>query len=87
MSNSPVVRLGDKSDHDGMMVTASGTITVDNKLVCVDGDLHDCPKRGHGKTPVKATGQAFAGGRRIIVVGDVAECGAIITAGSLTVRS
>jgi uncharacterized Zn-binding protein involved in type VI secretion len=79
-----IVRIDDTSDHGGKMVSASGRFTLDGKMVCVEGDLHQCPIRYHGTTPVHATqGAATTGGKAILRVGDKAECGATITQGSL----
>ena len=78
-----VVRLGDSSSHGGRMITATGKFKINGKVVCVDGDLHQCPIIGHGVTPVSSTsGNTKSGGKYIIRIGDSAGCGAIITSGS-----
>lgn len=77
-----VVRLGDTSDHGGQMVTASGRFTVNGKQVCVDGDMHQCPIRGHGTTPVSSSSMTKSGGKSVVRVGDKAGCGAVINKGS-----
>lgn len=76
------VRLGDTSDHGGSMITATGLFIVNGKTQCVDGDIHDCPIRGHGKTPISSSNSATSNGKSISLVGDKAGCGATITTGS-----
>ena len=74
-----VVRIGDRSDHGGVMVSASGGFTVDGVDGCVSGDLHQCPIRNHNTTPVSSTGTATgASGRGIVRTGDRAGCGATL---------
>lgn len=74
-----VVKLNDASDHGGKMIQASGDYTVDGVQGCVHGDMHQCPIRGHGTTPVSATGDSTAAGKGILRTGDKAGCGATIT--------
>ena len=83
MSEKKVVRLGDTSDHGGSMISAGGHFRTDGKTVCVDGDIHHCPIKGHGNTPVSATTiTTRTGGKGILRVGDIAGCGAKIISGS-----
>jgi uncharacterized Zn-binding protein involved in type VI secretion len=47
------------------------------------GDLHSCPKKGHGTSAiVSVAADSDAGGRPIATVGDRTGCGAIIIEGS-----
>lgn len=46
------------------------------------GDMHICPKRGHGATPIVSGGTAVADGRAVARVGDKTGCGATIIEGS-----
>lgn len=78
---SKVVRLEDPSDHGGYMLSATGKFVNNGIRVCVDGDMHVCPKRGHGTTAVTGTSSVTSGGKRVVKVGDVAGCGAVITSG------
>ena len=81
-----IIRLGDTSDHGGKMVQASGAFTVDDVDGCVDGDIHECPIRGHGRTAVSGSSIDTANGRPILGTGDKAGCGATITGtGSATI--
>ena len=76
-----LVRLGDTSSHGGSMISSSSWIQCGNQSLCVDGDIHHCPLPGHNNTPVTATSRITARGKRMLRVGDVAGCGAIITQG------
>lgn len=77
-----IVRLGDMSDHGGQMITATARFNCNGVVVCVDQDLHSCPIKDHGVTPVTATGRFKSNGRRVVRVGDVAGCGAVLIEGS-----
>ena len=77
-----LIRLGDTSSHGGSMVTAGGKATINGIIGCVDGDLHSCPIKDHGVTPVVGTAKLTSNGKRHVRVGDVAGCGAVLTSGS-----
>lgn len=78
-----LVKLGDVSDHGGKMVQASGGFTVDGVAGCVQGDMHQCPIKGHGTTPVSSTTRHTGLGKGLLRSGDKAGCGAsIIGSGS-----
>ena len=80
MALEPVIRLGDPSSHGGAMVTASTTVFANGIGTCRDGDILACPI--HGDNPVTGTGVTIVEGRRRIVVGDQAACGAVMIQGS-----
>lgn len=77
-----IVRLGDTSDHGGVMISAGSTVLVNGIPMCVDQDMHSCPIRGHGVTPVAGTASFRSGGKRGVKTGDGAGCGATIVTGS-----
>jgi uncharacterized Zn-binding protein involved in type VI secretion len=79
---SEIVRLGDQSDHGGVMITATGTFVVDGKATCISGNIHKCPIPGHGDTPVTATRTFRNKTIPVICVGDKAGCGATLIRGS-----
>lgn len=80
-----IVKLGDPSDHGGVMIQAQGGFTVDGVAGCVDGDIHQCPIKGHGNTPVASSSEHRGGDKAIIRTGDKAGCGAsVIGSGSAT---
>lgn len=82
-----VVRLRDMSDHGGVMITATGDFEIDEREGCVHGDLHQCPIKGHGTTPVSSSSITSADGKGILRVTDVAGCGARLITGSENVES
>jgi uncharacterized Zn-binding protein involved in type VI secretion len=81
-----LARLGEQSDHGGTIISASGNDILANGIaVAVEGDLHGCPIKGHGITPLISSSKNTSGGKGLIKAGDRAGCGAIITTGSLDV--
>ena len=82
-----IVRLEDTSDHGGKMITATASFICNGVKVCVDQDLHSCPIKDHGITPVLATGTFTNRGKAIIRTGDVAGCGAILISGSPNINN
>lgn len=79
------VRLGDGSDHGGVMISAGSAVVVNGVQLCLDQDMHSCPLPYHGITPVTATSSVkTTDGKRVIKIGDIAGCGAIIVQGSPT---
>jgi uncharacterized Zn-binding protein involved in type VI secretion len=83
-----IVRINDTSDHGGYMITASGRFRNQGLNVCLDGDMHVCPIRGHGQTAVRASTNTVRSRRRgILRVGDQADCGATIITGSQKVKA
>lgn len=77
-----IVRLGDTSDHGGVMISAGSTVRVNGIPMCVDQDMHSCPIKDHGITPVTGGAGYRSNGRRGVKTGDVAGCGAVIVTGS-----
>lgn len=84
MAQFPVARLGDTSDHGGFIISVT---TVNSKangiLVARVSDLHFCPRRKHGITPiVNGSGNFKCEGKITAVVNSVCGCGAKIIVGS-----
>lgn len=77
-----IVRLGDTSDHGGVMISAGSTVLVNGIQMCVDQDMHSCPIKNHGITPVTGTASYRSNGKHGVKTGDVTGCGAVITTGS-----
>jgi uncharacterized Zn-binding protein involved in type VI secretion len=78
-------RLGDTSNHGGVIITASSSVMINGKGAVRQGDLHSCPLHGHGVTPmthVTATTKWTVDGRNGINEGDQAQCGAAMVVGS-----
>lgn len=79
MSN--LARLGSPSDHGGSIIQVSGVVISNGIEIAVHGDVHRCPRKGHGDTPLIGTSSTTSRGKKIIRVGDRAGCGAVITVG------
>lgn len=86
-ASKSVVRLGDASSHGGKVTSASGHCNVGGVAAAVTGDLHSCPLPGHGVTSLTAASSNKTGGKSIVLVGDTAGCGAVMTTGSMNVLS
>jgi len=84
MAQQPVARLGDVSSHGGVIISVLSVTTDTNNIKTARvTDLHFCPKRGHGITPiVNGSGNFRAEGKIVAVRGSVCGCGALITTGS-----
>ena len=52
----PFILLGDKTDHGGVVISASGNTSTGGKGIACVGDKVTCPKQGHGGTTVIVTG-------------------------------
>jgi len=48
----PVVRIGDKTTHGGMVLTGSATMLFGGIGVARKGDRVSCPLQGHGPTTI-----------------------------------
>jgi uncharacterized Zn-binding protein involved in type VI secretion len=80
-----VARLGDVSDHGGVIITSASVTTVNGILVARVGDLHSCPIPGHGVTAItNGSGNFVSEGAVTAVIGSVCGCGATIISGGAT---
>ena len=78
-----VAILGSKSNHGGVVVSASSDLFVHGIGVARVGDMHSCPLPGHGITPiVSGSSDSNDTSRKIARVGDRTGCGATITTGN-----
>jgi uncharacterized Zn-binding protein involved in type VI secretion len=78
-----IARLNDRSSHGGYIATASGVTTANGIQVAVQGDSHSCPIPGHGTTSLSSIIlDVDSNGKKILTVGAVAGCGAVINSGS-----
>lgn len=84
MAQFPVARINDTSSHGGYIISVTTSNTRANgRLVARVGDLHFCPIRRHGITPiVNGSGNYKCEGAITAVVNSVCGCGAIINSGS-----
>jgi uncharacterized Zn-binding protein involved in type VI secretion len=74
-----MVRLGDRTDHDGEVVQASPDMKHMGIPVALDGHLVECKKCG-GSYPIIATGKFLHRGVRVAYIGDKTTCGATLIA-------
>ena len=81
-----VARIGDTSNHGGIIISGSSEVFAQGLGVARKGDLHSCPIPGHGITPlISASQDVAAQGLGVVRIGDEAGCGAIIISGSSSV--
>ncbi len=87
MGQYPVARIGDTSDHGGIIIS-SGTKyrdSTDGKLVARVGDHHSCPIPGHGVTAIiTGSPKVRSEGSLVAAITSVTGCGAKINSGSKT---
>ena len=77
----PFIRLGDSTDHGGVVITASSPHLIYDKPVARVGDTVTCPIDGHG-TNVIVTGDltTVIDGQPVARHGDLCACGAQLLA-------
>jgi uncharacterized Zn-binding protein involved in type VI secretion len=70
------VLLGDKTTHDGEVISASSTMIVQGMPVALIGDQVRCPLPGHGiNRIVEGCSEWSEGGLAMVVDGCACECG------------
>ena len=71
-----VIRLNDKTDHGGQVISASSETIVLGQAAAIQGDMTFCPKC-KGSFAIKPDGKgAKHKGKPYAYDGDVTECGA-----------
>ena len=85
----PLIVIGDKTYHGGVVLTGSATTKIDGKLVACIGDTVSCPHNGHGGTTVIVTGSSNMeiDGRRAARHGDKTACGATLLSSQISSTS
>ncbi|HUT54409.1 MAG TPA: PAAR domain-containing protein [bacterium] len=79
----PQARLGDISNHGGVIITGAMRTVVNGRPAARMGDFHSCPLPFHGVTPiVTGSPDTLTEGQPNARIGDVAACGAVIVTGS-----
>ena len=80
--SKPIILLGDKTDHGGVVLEGAPTSDVNGKRIARVGDKVSCPKKGHGGTTVIVTGDptCLVDGKPVARHGDKTACGAILIA-------
>ncbi|WP_075792852.1 PAAR domain-containing protein [Massilia putida] len=75
-----VVRLNDKTDHGGQVISASSGTTVMGVVAALQDDMTHCPKcKGDFAIKTDGTGARHEG-KSYAYDGDVTECGARLIA-------
>ncbi len=77
----PLIRLGDKTSHGGVVIEATGSSFTGNIAFARVGDKVACPRSGHGVCPI-VTGDSslIIDGRAAARDGDKTACGASLIA-------
>lgn len=71
-----IIRVGDRTDHNGEVITGSETMSFDNRKVARVGDLVRCPREGHGTNPIVEGSSTFTDhGVPVAFHGMKARCG------------
>jgi uncharacterized Zn-binding protein involved in type VI secretion len=80
--SQPLIVLGDKTDHGGVVIEASKFSDSGGKGIARVGDKVTCPKRGHGETTVIVSGDPtmIVDGMPAARHGDKTACGATLIA-------
>jgi len=76
----PVIVVGDRTSHGGVVLTGSPFSDVDGKGIARIGDTVSCPKKGHGSVTTIVTGDVtdIIDGSPVARHGDKTACGAIL---------
>lgn len=76
-----IVRLGDKTTHGGVVISASPIHTMRGLGIARVGDTVSCPLPGHGNNPIVEGSSAFSvGGRKVALHGHKCACGCSLIA-------
>lgn len=77
--NRGLAHIGTISSHGGVVITGAVNVMVCGRLASMQFDLHVCPRKKHGVTPiVTASETVFTNGRRNARQFDVCGCGAVL---------
>lgn len=81
-----MIVLGDKTDHGGEVIEASGVTDTHGKRIARVGDKVQCPKKGHGTTTIITGDNTMTiDGRAVAYHGCKTSCGAtLISSQSVT---
>lgn len=79
--SQPIIRLGDRTSHGGVVVSAAPSSTVEGIPPARVGDMTSCPIKGHGANPiVSGDGTCVVDGSPVARQGDMTACGATLIA-------
>ncbi|WP_035051591.1 PAAR domain-containing protein [Andreprevotia chitinilytica] len=72
-----IIRLFDKTSHNGHVKSASSTLDIEGRIAAVIGDIVSCPI--HGDNPiVEGDASWLDEGRAIVVDGCKTACGSVV---------
>lgn len=74
------ILLGDKTDHGGTVITASGMMQVHGRNVACVGDKVQCPRHQDVTTIVSGDETMLVDGKAVARHGDKTSCGASLIA-------
>ncbi len=76
----PLIVVGDKTDHGGVVIQGTATSDAGGKQIARVGDQVTCPRKGHGRTTVIASGDPtfVIDGQAAARHGDKTACGATL---------
>lgn len=76
----PVIVVGDRTSHGGIVLTGSPFSTVDGKSIARIGDQVSCPRKGHGGVTTIVTGDmtCMIDDSPVARHGDTTACGAML---------
>lgn len=74
------VLLGDKTDHGGTVITASGNMQTGGRHIACVGDKVKCPRHGDDETIVSGDASLLIDGKPVARHGDKTSCGATLIA-------
>ena len=81
MMAGPVIRLGDKTSHDGVVVGASQVSTSGGVPVARVSDKVECPRAGHNSCVIVSGDRTMlVDGQQVARHGDKTSCGATLFA-------
>lgn len=78
----PFIVVGDKTSHGGVVIEGASATDTSGQRIARVGDKVTCPKKGHGKTTVIASGDptCIIDGQPAARHGDMTACGATLIA-------
>ena len=81
LMTKPIIRLGDRTSHGGVVVSAAPASTVEGIAPARVGDMTSCPIKGHGANPiVSGDATCVVDGSPVAREGDMTACGAVLIA-------
>jgi uncharacterized Zn-binding protein involved in type VI secretion len=71
-----IIRLGDKTTHGGVVISASPIHLIHGQGIARVGDMVTCPQAGHGTNPIiEGSPTLTVDGRQVALHGHHTACG------------